>query len=126
MDIPQKDFHIYKFNFIDSTMSLCENFPKSLISSSDIFIFISDQQSQNIGQRDSKWFSPPGNIYLTILQKLDPGNIQYMALVAVKSVFNALGEYFVENGVVSKSLNIRWVNDVYLEENKVAGVMVQT
>lgn len=49
-----------------------------------------------------------------------------MALVAVKSVFNALGEYFVENGVVSKSLNIRWVNDVYLEENKVAGVMLQT
>jgi biotin-(acetyl-CoA carboxylase) ligase len=124
MDIPQKDFHIYKFNFIDSTMSLSENFPKGLISSSDIFIFISDQQSQSMGVRDSKWFSPPGNIYLTILQKVDPGIVQFMALVAAKSVFNALTDYFVENGIVSKSLNIKWLNDVYLDEKKVAEVIV--
>ena len=49
-----------------------------------------------------------------------------MSLVAAKTVFNAIAEYFIENGVINKSLNLKWVNDIYLDEKKVAGVLVQT
>ena len=49
-----------------------------------------------------------------------------MSLVSAKSVFDAIEEYFLENGILTKSLSLKWVNDIYLDERKVAGVLVQT
>ncbi len=57
---------------------------------------------------------------------MDPNLLQYMSLVSAKSVFNAIEEYFLENGLLTKSLSLKWVNDIFLDEKKVAGVLVQT
>jgi biotin-(acetyl-CoA carboxylase) ligase len=46
--------------------------------------------------------------------------------VSAKSVLNAIEEYFLEFGILTKSLTLKWVNDIYLNEKKVAGVLVQT
>ena len=85
--------------------------------------FIAKKQTKGRGRRGRKWFSPPeGGLYLSFkLPKEFFGKRRELAclsLVCGLSVSQAVDTY-----TFSK---IKWPNDVYIGEKKVAGILIET
>ena len=106
---------------IESTNDFCKN----LMHDSKIstpHIVLSEQQTCGHGRYGRKFFSPKGGgIYLSILLKtngeqIDPGLLTiFSSLAAVK----ALEKLFRIN------CQLKWVNDIIVDDRKVAGVLVE-
>jgi BirA family transcriptional regulator, biotin operon repressor / biotin---[acetyl-CoA-carboxylase] ligase len=82
-------------------------------------------QTNGKGQRDSKWVSDPGkNILISILFAptfLEIEN-QFMLSEAISlGVFDFVSSMMEDRGCVK----IKWPNDVYIEDDKVAGILIE-
>ncbi|MCF7855180.1 MAG: biotin--[acetyl-CoA-carboxylase] ligase [Candidatus Pacebacteria bacterium] len=84
-------------------------------------VIIADQQTGGRGRMERTWFSPPGkNLYLSIILRPDvppaagPGISLVAALAGVRSI-----------SAVCPALSprIKWPNDIYLQQAKVAGIL---
>ncbi len=77
------------------------------------------------GFRNRKWDSRPGNIYITTHLKpnreIPKFNVGFLVLAAL-SVAEAIDSL---EWLTAKA-NIKWVNDILMEESKVSGVLAQT
>lgn len=77
------------------------------------------------GFRNRKWDSRPGNIYMTTHLKpnreIPRFNVGFLVLAAL-SVAEAIDSI---EGLKTKA-KIKWVNDIFMEESKVSGVLDQT
>lgn len=82
-------------------------------------LFLAETQTGGHGRFARPFFSPPGQIYMTLLLKANQSFAelpQYTILAAV-AVALAIDE------VTGKTCQIKWVNDIYLEEKKVCGIL---
>mgnify|MGYP001247784053 CR=1 FL=1 len=82
---------------------------------------IADQQSAGIGRRGNEWISPKGNIYLSFL-------LEYNLSIEDHFIFNALtANSIIEflNKNISKNINIKWPNDIIINNNKIAGIITE-
>ncbi|MEZ5360678.1 MAG: hypothetical protein R3F48_17830 [Candidatus Zixiibacteriota bacterium] len=74
------------------------------------------------GQRNRSWLSPPGNIYLTTHfaphRKIEGFGVAFPILAAV-SVVETIDTI---PGLAGRA-GIKWVNDIFLEDNKVSGFL---
>lgn len=82
-------------------------------------LFIAETQTQGHGRFGRPFFSPKGQIYMSLL--LNPNQSfeelpQYTVLAAV-AVALAIDE------MTGKQTEIKWVNDIYLDEKKVCGIL---
>jgi len=82
-----------------------------------------DQQTAGRGRLSRRWFSPPGNLYLSIvLRAAVPASrsieIGFLAALAVADAVDAL---------LPRSLraSLKWPNDVLVRDGKIAGVLVE-
>lgn len=82
---------------------------------------IADQQTAGIGRRGNEWISPKGNLYLSFLFKYN---------LSIKNHF--LVSAFTANSIVSflikhtnQKINIKWPNDVNINDSKIAGIMTE-
>ncbi len=88
------------------------------------FVIHTDNQVKGKGQRGSTWLSEPGqNILFSIL--LSPSNLlashtHFLNLMAGLAVCNALDE------VLDQKTELKWPNDVYVSNRKIAGILVET
>ncbi|HID78940.1 MAG TPA: biotin--[acetyl-CoA-carboxylase] ligase [Aquifex aeolicus] len=85
--------------------------------------FIAKRQTKGRGRRGKRWFSPPGGgLYLSFkLPKeffVEGRELSRLSLVFGLSVSQAVDTY-----TLSK---IKWPNDVYIGEKKVAGILIET
>ena len=109
------------FNFIheesvDSTMISIKNF----IGNQNVCM-ISDEQTSGIGRRGNEWVSPKGNIYISFLIKYDlsiENHFLFSALTA-NSIIKFLNKY------IDKKINIKWPNDIIINNKKIAGIMTE-
>ena len=109
------------FNFIhqesvESTMISIKNF----IGSQNVCM-IADEQTSGIGRRGNKWVSPKGNIYISFLIKYDlsiENHFLFSALTA-NSIIKFLNKY------INKNINIKWPNDIIINNKKIAGIMTE-
>ena len=114
--LSEKNFSLVHLETVDSTMTEI----KKYIGKKNICM-IADQQTSGIGRRGNKWISPKGNIYLSFLFKYDL-EIKYHFLfsaVMVNSIINFLNSY------VNEKINIKWPNDININENKIAGIITE-
>jgi BirA family transcriptional regulator, biotin operon repressor / biotin---[acetyl-CoA-carboxylase] ligase len=85
--------------------------------------FLADAQSDGRGRREHRWHSPPGeNIYLSLLllpQAHVPGVSALTLAVGV-----AVAEV-VDAHLAAPRARIKWPNDVYVDDAKLAGVLVE-
>jgi BirA family biotin operon repressor/biotin-[acetyl-CoA-carboxylase] ligase len=122
-DLPKlgKQLKIYNFNVIDSTMTICEQWPKHYVSDKVSYVFIADSQKSGQGQRTNSWISPPGNCYVNYLFKMNTNVMMYSAQLAALSVVEVLATYVSEGAENSPCM--KWVNDVFMGGQKVSGVL---
>lgn len=109
--------HIFIEKQIDSTMNAAKL--AGMNHQATPALFLTDMQTGGRGRYGRTFFSPEGQIYMTLL--LEPNRTfeelpQYTLLTAV-AVALAMDE------VTGKSCSIKWVNDIFLDEKKVCGIL---
>ena len=101
---------------VDSTMTSIKKF----FGKQNICL-LADEQTSGIGRRGNEWISPRGNIYISFLIKYDlsiENHFIFSALTA-NSIIKFLNKYIHEN------INIKWPNDIIVNNKKIAGIMTE-
>ena len=110
---------IIEFNEIDST----NNYLKEHYSELEDFTVVRAlSQSAGRGRQGKKFFSPESGLYFSVLLK-DPvklKKIERFTAVSAVAVRRVLSEY-TDNPVL-----IKWVNDIYINDRKVCGILCES
>lgn len=82
-----------------------------------------DEQTAGRGRLSRRWFSPPGNLYLSIVLRLDlpPSRsleLGFLAALAVADAVDALLPRQVR-------ATLKWPNDVLVRNGKIAGILAE-
>ncbi len=89
-------------------------------------IFIADQQTAGRGRLGRKWESPAGkNLYLSFLLKptFSPSSAPWVTMIAGTAVYDALLPFLPPP--LKEELKIKWPNDLYLQDKKIAGILTE-
>jgi BirA family biotin operon repressor/biotin-[acetyl-CoA-carboxylase] ligase len=81
-------------------------------------------QTQGRGRHGRTWFSPPGNLYASLLLR-DPspfGHAPQLAFVAALALRDAVA---LEANGLAPQLKFKWPNDVLLDGCKCAGILIE-
>lgn len=85
------------------------------------FLLVSEQQTAGRGRRGNSFFSPESGLYYTLVIKPDDTRlaIEKTTLAAAVSACEAIEE------TAGIACDIKWVNDLYLDGHKVAGILCE-
>jgi BirA family transcriptional regulator, biotin operon repressor / biotin---[acetyl-CoA-carboxylase] ligase len=81
-------------------------------------------QTAGRGRRGRSWVSEPGNLYASLLltDPAPPDRAAELSLVAALAVHDAIG---ARTPGVSRRLTLKWPNDVLIDGNKFAGILIE-
>lgn len=113
----KKNFTFIHLNSVNSTMVEI----KKYLDGNKNICMIADQQTEGIGRRGNKWISPKGNIYISFLFKYNLSIDQHFLLSAVMA--NSISNFIQKH--VKEKINIKWPNDILVNNNKIAGIMTE-
>lgn len=115
--LTKKKFTLIHLESVTSTMSEI----KKYLDGENNICMIADLQTEGVGRRGNKWVSPKGNIYISFLFKYDLSIEQHFLLsaVTVNSIASLISRY------VKEKINIKWPNDILINNNKIAGIMTE-
>lgn len=83
---------------------------------------IAEYQQAGRGRRGRQWFSPFGaNLYMSMYWRLEQGPAAAMGLSLVIGI--VMTEVLQELG--AKEVRVKWPNDLYLHDRKLAGILVE-
>lgn len=84
---------------------------------------VSETQTSGRGRKSRTWFSSePNNLYFSALVKLDNYlPVQALSILCAKAVHKTCKEFFS-----NLNLTIKWPNDIYLEDKKISGILLET
>lgn len=109
------DFN-YK-NVVNSTMDFAKNHNSNINS-----IYICNKQNSGRGRPGNKWLGESGNIFFTL--KLFPNKQLHdffiIGLLACMQIKDVINQYNI------KEVYLKWPNDIYIKDNKVGGVIIET
>jgi len=86
------------------------------------FVIIAEEQTAGRGRRGRSWLSPPAqNLYYTLALRVTggPKRLSGLSLVVGLAVMRALREMGVPHA------GVKWPNDIYVDERKVAGILLE-
>ena len=115
----RKNNFIFKnFKVLDSTMEKTKELIDNYKSN---FLVLSDEQTKGKGRRGSIWYSPSGNIYISL---------GFKNLIDIKNhfIFNAATVLSISESIDSicnLNSNIKWPNDILVNGKKISGVIVE-
>jgi len=83
-----------------------------------------DEQAAGRGRFGRTWFSPPGNLYLSVLLRLDlpasrGSELSFVTALTVADTIDALLPK-------QSKATLKWPNDVLVNEGKIAGILVES
>ena len=105
MTIAKNEFEFIHFETIDSTNNYAKTLCKLGLTNK---VIIADTQTAGRTTKKQGWISPKGNLYFTILTKLDDEK--------------KLPEYAFLN---KNSIKIKWPNDILLNKQKLCGILIE-
>ncbi|MDE1188574.1 MAG: bifunctional biotin--[acetyl-CoA-carboxylase] ligase/biotin operon repressor BirA [Pantoea sp.] len=83
---------------------------------------IAEYQQAGRGRRGRQWFSPFGaNLYMSMYWRLEQGPAAAMGLSLVIGIVMAE----VIQSLGAKDVRVKWPNDLYLHDRKLAGILVE-
>lgn len=112
-------FNIQRFESLDSTN---DHLKRSAENLPDLTVATSIFQTKGKGSRGRSFFSPDGGLYFSVLIKRAIPVSQAHLLTPMAAV--AVAEGLVKCG--AKNVGIKWVNDIYISEKKVCGILTET
>ena len=82
-----------------------------------------DEQTAGRGRRERAWFSPPGNLYMSVLLRLDAP----LRRMAELSFLTALAVADAVDALLPKQTRatLKWPNDVLVGGGKIAGILLE-
>lgn len=84
-------------------------------------VVAADEQTAGIGRHGHSWSSEPGGLYLSIVLRLslEPGVLPVLTMALGLAAQRAVDD------TAGVACDLRWPNDLLLNEKKLAGIMVQ-
>ena len=109
-----------KYKKVSSTMDIAEEKIKQGIYENTVII--ADEQTNGVGTKQRKFISPKNGIYFTIIPKriLKYQNSLISTLIGAVAVVKSIEEMY------SKRLYIKWINDIYMDDYKVGGILTRS
>jgi BirA family biotin operon repressor/biotin-[acetyl-CoA-carboxylase] ligase len=109
------------FRFINSTGSTMDTARELAAQGLDAGVITAERQSAGRGRNGAAWASRQGGLYCTILERPGMALADYSlpAMLFQIAVARAL------TSVCGKPARLRWPNDVYIDRQKIAGVMTE-
>ena len=89
---------------------------------SDLYLVMTEHQSQGRGRRGRSWISPFGrNLYMSLLWSFQGGvsTLEGLSLVCAIAVRRALAKHLY------KGIELKWPNDVLFQRRKLAGILLE-
>jgi len=85
-------------------------------------------QTLGRGRSGRTWVSVPGNLYASLLIRLEcpPGAVHQLSLLAGVAVHDAIHAAAARAGVALSGLRLKWPNDVLIGEAKLAGILPES
>lgn len=82
-----------------------------------------DEQTAGRGRLARNWYSPPGNLYVSVLLRLDhpPARLAELSFVTALAVTEAVEALVPERAHVL----VKWPNDVLVDGGKIAGILIE-
>lgn len=106
---------------VDSTNTVCVE--KAAVGEDEGYVAIAGSQSAGRGRRGRAFFSPAETgIYMSILLKpsqLEAPQVLRVTTMAAAAVCEAI------EAVTHKRADIKWVNDIYMKDRKVCGILTE-
>lgn len=82
-----------------------------------------DQQTAGRGRLARRWVSPPGNLYMSVLLRLDvpPARLPELSFLTAIAVAEALDALLPKDA----RARLKWPNDVLVQGGKIAGILLE-
>lgn len=113
---------IYKYQKVASTQDLAKKYLEG--KNSVNAAFLAQEQTAGYGKRGRSFYSPSNTgIYLSIAFPRFKLNLMYAGLLTLAigvAVVHVLQQQFPSN-----KFRLKWVNDIYLNDKKVAGILTE-
>ncbi len=83
-----------------------------------------DEQTAGRGRRERAWFSPPGNLYMSVLLRLPtaPARMPELSFVTAVAVADTVDKLLPRQ----LRATLKWPNDVLVDGGKIAGILLET
>jgi BirA family biotin operon repressor/biotin-[acetyl-CoA-carboxylase] ligase len=114
--------HVYQI--VESTNEVAKDWAKE--GAPHGTLVVADEQSRGKGRRGKSFHSPKGKgIYMSLLLRPDvkPEEALHLTIQAVVAVTNVLEAWFPTE--MLDQIKIKWVNDVFIGDRKVAGILTE-
>ena len=82
----------------------------------------SDKQSRGRGTMGKRWLSIKGNLFLSIFFEINQKKIDFKEY----SILNAYLIRKILSRYIKKKINIKWPNDLLIDQQKVCGILQET
>lgn len=85
-------------------------------------VFLAESQTRGRGRRGRSWWSPPGeNLTFSVVLRsgTEREGVAALTLIVGLAVRDAIA------GFVSQPVTIKWPNDIWVEDKKVAGILLE-
>lgn len=125
IDIIEKSLIDKKYNLIykESVSSTNTVLREMADSEKEFTVLISDYQTNGLGRKGNSFFSPEGTgIYMSILLKPKLSFEDFLLITPLSAVCCARS---IES-ISYKEAKIKWVNDIYVDNKKVCGILAQS
>jgi BirA family biotin operon repressor/biotin-[acetyl-CoA-carboxylase] ligase len=115
-------YKLFNFEQIDSTN---DEIKKLLLKdySQDVLV-VTDSQTRGRGRRGRRWYSPPGNLYMSFSKtpSVNPAVLAQISLVVGISVYRVMKKIMPESAQIA----LKWPNDILVNRMKLGGILVET
>ncbi len=84
-------------------------------------VVVAGEQTAGRGRLGRTWISPPGNLYLSVLLRLDlpPRRVAELGFVVALAVADALDRFLPGRA------RLKWPNDILVDGGKVSGILIE-
>ncbi len=114
------EYTIESFDHVESTNTLLME--RALGGAPEGSVILARSQSAGKGRSGRSFYSPCGNLYMSVLIRPEksPGRMQTLTPMVAVCVLEAVRD------VMGIELGIKWVNDLFLGGHKVGGILVES
>ena len=106
---------VYYFDRVDSTMDVAFSLNESELRNNTVVL--AEEQSRGRGRNNRKWFGSGDDIMFSLVLTVFDVKLPY-SMIASYAVYEVLKNY-------TDNLLLKWINDLYIEAKKVAGILTE-
>lgn len=115
-------FNIYYYDSVNSTNDEAKRIVYD--HEEEGIVVCAKEQTQGRGRMGRRWISKPGNLYFTLILKQNGhlSSLAQLSFVAAVAVGQAIASFIP----AEKKITYKWPNDVLVNSQKIAGILLET